>query len=79
MSASDVLETGLYTIAAKCPRCSAVEEIVVAIRSVLTTPEDGPASLKVALKGKARDHDCRQARIVTTEAGDVDTSTGEIK
>lgn len=57
------LPTGVYLVEAACPRCGAIEEILVAIRSVLTTPEDDTGSLRVRLRGKARDHDCRQLRL----------------
>lgn len=78
MSATKTLSTGTYLVEAPCPKCGALEEILVSIRSVLTTPEDDTQQLKVRLKGKARDHDCRQERIAT-DAGMVDTTTGEIK
>lgn len=71
MSAQSI-QTGTYVVEAHCPRCGAIEEILCSIRSVLTTPEDDSGSLKVQLKGKARDHDCRQSRMV------VDATTGEI-
>jgi hypothetical protein len=62
------IDTGVYMVNAPCPRCGVVEEILVAIRSVLTTPEDGPGSLRVKIKGKARDHDCPQLRL--TDGGE---------
>lgn len=68
------IPTGTYIVEARCPRCNAIEEILVSIRSVLTTPEDDAGSLRVRLRGKARDHDCRQARLTTI----VDATTGEI-
>ena len=67
------LGTGVYVIEAACPRCGAIEEILVSIRAVLTTPEDDSGSLRVRLKGKARDHDCNQARLMA-----VDAATGEV-
>lgn len=57
------LATGVYIVDAPCPRCGVIEEILVALRSVLTTPEDDIGSIRVKLKGKARDHDCHQQRI----------------
>lgn len=72
MSETKTIPTGVYLIEAACPRCGAIEEILVAIRSVLTTPEDDTGSLRVRLKGKARDHDCKQARLV------VNAETGEV-
>lgn len=67
------IETGTYIVEAHCPRCNAIEEILVGISSVLTTPEHETGSLRVKLKGKARDHDCKQARITV-----VDSTTGEL-
>lgn len=66
------LETGVYIVEAACPRCGAIEEILVSIRAVVTIPEADLGKLAVRLKGKPRDHDCRQARLV------VDSSTGEV-
>lgn len=67
------IPTGVYLVEARCPRCGAIEEILVGISSVLTTPEHDTASLRVRLKGKARDHDCKQTRLL-----DVDRVTGEV-
>lgn len=67
------LQTGVYIVEAHCPRCGAIEEILVAIRSVVTIPELDLGKLAVRLKSKARDHDCRQSRLVA-----VDAATGEI-
>lgn len=72
MADTKTIETGVYLVEARCPRCGAIEEILCAIRSVLTTPEDDSGSLRLKLKHKARDHDCRQARMV------VDKTTGEV-
>lgn len=73
MGDAKTLETGVYLVEATCPRCGAIEEILVSLRSVLTTPEDDTGSLRVRLKGKARDHDCKQTRLL-----DVDRTTGEV-
>ena len=62
----------VYLIEAACPRCGAIEEILVGLRAVLTTPEDDMGSLRIRLKGKPRDHDCKQDRIT------VDAATGEV-
>lgn len=62
-AAPKTLSTGVYVVEAPCPRCGVIEEILVSLRSVLTTPEDDPGSLRVKLKGKARDHDCKQGRL----------------
>lgn len=59
------LSTGTYLVDTPCPRCGVVEEILVAITSVHTLPMDAPGSLRVKLKGKARDHDCAQMRVVS--------------
>lgn len=60
---TDTLQTGNYVVDAPCPRCGVVEEILVRISSVLTTPQDDAGSLRVKVKGKARDHDCQQRRL----------------
>lgn len=60
---TESLDTGTYYVNAPCPRCGVIEEILVAIRSKLTIPQDEIGKLGVALKGKARDHDCKQARL----------------
>jgi hypothetical protein len=57
------LPTGNYVVEAPCPRCGVIEEILVGIRSVLTTPEDDIGSLRVKIKGRARERDCRQQRL----------------
>ena len=57
---SKTLATGTYLVEAPCPRCGVIEEILVSLRSVLTQPEDDTGSIRVRLKGKARDHDCKQ-------------------
>jgi hypothetical protein len=69
---AETIPTGTYIVEAHCPRCNAIEEVLVSIRSVLTTPEDDPATLRVRLKCKARDHDCNQSRLV------INTATGEL-
>lgn len=56
------IPTGVYLVEAPCPRCGVIEEILVSLRSVLTQPEDDTGSIRVKLRGKARDHDCKQAR-----------------
>lgn len=66
------LQTGVYLIEAACPRCGAIEEVLVSIRAVVTIPEADLGKLAVRLKGKARDHDCRQVRMV------VNADTGEV-
>lgn len=79
MSDSKVIPTGTYLVEAACPRCGAIEEILVAIRSVLSIPEDDTGSLRVRLRGKARDHDCKQQRL--TESApllQVNAETGEV-
>lgn len=55
---SDRIATGVYLIDAPCPRCGVIEEILVKLSAVLTTPEDDGSTIRVRLKGKARDHDC---------------------
>lgn len=72
MSDPKTLQTGVYLVETSCPRCGAIEEILVSLRAVLTTPEEDTGSLRVRLKGKARDHDCKQARmVVSAETGEV--------
>lgn len=71
MSDPTTLSTGVYLVEAPCPRCGVIEEILVALRSVLTQPEDDTGSIRVKIKGKARDHDCKQQRLASvTVAGD---------
>ena len=63
------LDPGVYVVNAACPQCGVIEEILVKIRTVVTIPEDDIGSLRVGLKGKAREHDCRQIRLsVVTDA-----------
>lgn len=59
----EALDTGVYIVNAPCPRCGVIEECLISIRSVLTLPETETGSLRVKIKGKPRDHDCRQMRI----------------
>lgn len=68
MSVEKTIPTGTYLIEAPCPRCGVIEEILVSLQSVLTTPEHDTGSLRVRLKGKGRDHDCRQLRIVEEQS-----------
>jgi hypothetical protein len=65
------LQTGTYLVDAPCPRCGVIEEILVSLQSVLTQPEGDVGSIKVRIRGKARDHDCKQARLTVaiSEAG----------
>lgn len=63
MNDTKTLSTGVYLVEAPCPRCGVIEEILVSLRSVLTQPEDDTGSIRVRLRGKARDHDCKQARL----------------
>lgn len=63
MTDPKTLSTGVYLVEAPCPRCGVIEEILIALRSVLTQPEDDTGSIRVRIKGKARDHDCKQARM----------------
>jgi hypothetical protein len=60
---ADSIDTGVYFVNTPCPRCGVIEEIVVALKSSLTTPQDEIGRLSVKLKSKPRDHDCKQARI----------------
>lgn len=64
MTDPKTLSTGNYLVEAPCPRCGVLEEILVRLSSVLTTPEDDTGSLRVKIKGKPRDHDCKQGRLV---------------
>lgn len=57
------LDPGVYLVNAACPRCGVIEEVLVRIGVVLTTPDDDLGSLRVRVKGKAREHDCRQQRL----------------
>lgn len=62
------LPTGVYLIDAPCPRCGVIEEILVALRSALTITEGDTGSLRVKVRGKARDHDCQQARLTEVKS-----------
>lgn len=64
MTVDKTLSTGVYLVEAPCPRCGVIEEILVSLRSVLTQPEDDTGSIRVRCRGKARDHDCKQARLM---------------
>lgn len=57
------LDTGVYTINLPCPRCGVIEEVLVSIKSQLTTPQDEIGKLAAKLKGRPVDHDCQQQRI----------------
>lgn len=57
------LDTGVYTVQAPCPRCGVIEDILVAIKTQLTTPQDAIGKLAVKLKSRGVDHDCQQQRI----------------
>lgn len=66
------IPTGTYLVEAPCPNCGVIEEVLVGLRSVLTTPQDDQASIKVSCKGKARDHNCGQTLIRIGEESDSD-------
>lgn len=66
---TDMLPTGTHVVQAVCPRCGQLEAIAVGLSSVLAVPTDDRPSLRVKLKGKPIDHDCRQQRLPET-AGD---------
>lgn len=51
--------TGYVTVDAPCPECGALVEILATIRSVLTVPQDDAGSIRLRLKAKAVDHECR--------------------
>jgi hypothetical protein len=51
--------TGFVWVDAPCPECGALVEILAAVRSVLTVPQDDAATIRLRLKAKAVDHDCR--------------------
>lgn len=57
------LSTGTYWIEAPCPRCGQIEHVGIALSTVLTTPQDATASLKVKSSSKGVDHDCGQNRL----------------
>jgi hypothetical protein len=54
------LAPGNYMVQTVCPLCGAVEDILVTIGSTLTSPLNDSGTLKPTMKGKGRDHDCRQ-------------------
>lgn len=60
---TETLQPGVYLVDAACPRCGVIEEVLVRLGVVLTTPDDDLGSLRVRIKGKAREHDCRQQRL----------------
>lgn len=68
-SGPQVLQPAVYLIDAACPRCGVIEEILVRIGVVLTTPDDSVGSLRVKVKGKAREHDCQQGRLTAATFG----------
>lgn len=68
------LNTGPYYVDAECPRCGAIETVLVAIKSVLTATQGDLSSLRVKLYGKAREHACAEAVRVLR----VDATTGEV-
>lgn len=71
---TDTLSTGTYYVDAPCPRCGAIEAILVQISSVLTTPETEGGTLRVKIKGKPREHDCQQGRITVDAMLEADQS-----
>lgn len=59
-----VIDPGVYVVNAACPQCGSVEEIAVRIGVVVSIPDDDTGKMRVRSRGKARDHDCRQRRLV---------------
>lgn len=72
---TETLSTGVYLVEAPCPRCGVIEEILVSLRSVLTQPEDDAGSIRVRLRGKARDHDCKQGRLTVVTPAPAEGSS----
>lgn len=53
------IATGYVWIDAPCPECGALVECLAVIRSVLTVPQDDAGTIRVRLKSKPVDHECR--------------------
>lgn len=51
--------TGYVWVDAPCPECGALIECLAVIRSVLTVPQDDPGTIRLRLKAKPVDHECR--------------------
>jgi hypothetical protein len=66
------LPPGTYTVAARCPNCLETALILVAVRVVLTVPDDDVATLRVRTKAKPVDHRCGQTAVA------FDVATGEV-
>lgn len=64
--------TGFVWIDAPCPDCGALVEVLALVTSVLTVPQHDAATVRVRLKAKPVDHECRapeQLSILRTGAG----------
>lgn len=58
------IDPGVYVVDAACPRCGAIEEVLIRLGVLVTIPDDDIGSLRVRVKAKPRDHDCRQSRLL---------------
>lgn len=66
------IPTGTYLFEAPCPRCGVIELLLASVRSVHTLGEDEIGSLRLRLRTKAVDHDCRQIRITVSEQTELE-------
>ena len=57
------LDTGSHAVEAPCPVCGVIELIYADLSTVLTTPTDEPAMLRLRLKAKPVTHLCGQEAI----------------
>ncbi|MGY4645896.1 hypothetical protein [Cellulomonas sp. URHB0016] len=58
MAAPPNLTTGTYWVDLPCPRCGVLAAVSVHLGSILTTPDDAGASLRLKAKSKPVDHWC---------------------
>lgn len=57
------LMIGTHIVDVPCPRCGALESILVRLSGVLTEGTDDEAKLRLRAKSQARDHMCGSRRM----------------
>lgn len=62
------LTTGTYWVDTPCPRCGALTAVSLHLGSVLSTPDDAGASLRLVARSKAVDHYCGAHPLVRADA-----------
>jgi hypothetical protein len=59
-----VLQIGTHAVDVPCPRCGALETILVRFSGVLTQGADEETTLKLRARSKAADHMCGSRRLM---------------